>query len=183
MFLQKQDLYTHLYPEIVDEIIRRHTIELPSLEDFPEKGYTGYIYITGELLYRWTGTQYEPTTDPDSIVTRVIASAIAEARSYLNRFDLPAMFGTAEAEPTYESEHLKNLVKDIACWHLVRLSNPNINLELFRTAYEDAIKFLKEVQQGKADPGWPYKPDNPDTPGDESAAVQWSSNRKRRQHL
>jgi hypothetical protein len=87
-------------------------------------------------------------------------------------------------EPEVQSEHLQNVVKDIACWHLVRLANPNVNLELFRTTYEDAIRFLEKVMKGQADPeGWPYKPDNPLTEGNENTGIQWTSNRKRKQHF
>ena len=140
----KEDLSTHFYEDILEEITR------------------------GE----------------DVIIERAISAAIAEVKSYLNRYDLPKLFGTEDEDAEVESDHLKNLVKDVACWQLVKLANPNINLELFRTAYEDAIKFLNLVMKGQADPeGWPYKEDNPDTEGNESSGVQWSSNQKRTQHF
>ncbi|MBT1702947.1 phage protein Gp36 family protein [Chryseosolibacter indicus] len=143
-FLVKDDLKTHLYPEIVEEITRAD----------------------------------------DTIVERAISSAIAEVKSYLNRYDLFKLFGDAETEPEVFSEHLRNLCIDVASWHLVKLANPNINLELMRSVYSDAIKFLEKVMKGQADPeGWPYKPDDPTTPEDENTSVQWSSNRKRSNHF
>ena len=124
------------------------------------------------------------TRSEGDIVERAISSAIAEAKSYLSRFDLPKLFGSPEDDPEIEDEHLKNIVKDIACWQIIKLANPNINLELFRTSYEDAIKFLDKVMKGQADPeGWVYKSDNPDTPENENTTVQWSSNKKRIQHF
>jgi phage gp36-like protein len=181
----KEDLYTHIYPEILEEIIRNYIKSYPDMADFPAVGISGYVYAdqSNNDLFRWSGTAYVPTTDPGLIVSQLIEAAIGEARSYLSRFDLLKLFGNESTAPVFTSEHLKNIVKDIACWYLVRLANPNINIELLRTNYQDAIAFLEKVMKGQADPGWPYKPDNPDTPGDESSGVQWSSNPKRRQYL
>lgn len=134
--LVKDDLKTHIYPEITALITR----------------------------------------SDDAIINKAIANAEGEARSYLNRFNVQAMF-----VESFNNEHLKGLVKDIACWHLIKLANPNVNLELFRTAYEDAIKFLDKVSRGYADPEWPLK-DDPNTAFDESGHISWSSNTKRKNH-
>jgi len=124
------------------------------------------------------------TREQDTIVERGISSAISEAQGYLSRFDLAALFGDDTDDPTVEDEHLKDVVKDIACWKMIKLANPNVDLKLFRTIYEDAVKYLEKVQKGQVDPkGWPYKPDDPATPGNENNTVQWSSNKKRRQHF
>jgi hypothetical protein len=128
------------------------------------------------------------TRDNDLIVDKAIGSAIAEAKMYLSRYNLLALFGNNTIAPTVDDEyleHLRHLVTDIACWHLVKLSNPNIDLKLFRTLYEDAIKTLEKIMKGQASPeGWPYKPDDPLTEGyNENASVQFSSNAKRTQHF
>jgi phage gp36-like protein len=184
-FLTKQDLYTHLYPEILEEIIRKFVTDYDTLADFPAIGVSnGNIYkdVEANALYVWTGTAYIITVDPDLIVTKAINSAIAEAKSYLSRYDLIQLFGDSLGEGI--QDHLKNLTKDIACWHLIRLSNPNVNLELFRTNYKDAIEFLTKVMKGQADPaGWPYKSDNTDTDLNENNFVQYSSNPKRTHHF
>lgn len=138
-YLNKDDLTTHIYPEIIEEIIRGN----------------------------------------DTLADRAINAAVSEAKSYLGRFDWGLLF----PDDGGGDEFLKNLVKDIACWHLVKLANPNINLELFRTVYEDAIKFLEKVMIGKPAPEqWPLRQDDPDTPFDESGHIGWSSNRKRNNH-
>lgn len=185
-YLVKTDLHTHLYPEIIDEIIRKFVYEFAAQENFPEEGVIGYLYkdnSSGEgddSLFAWTGTSYIVATDPDMIVTRAINAAIAEVKSYLSRYDVAAMFG----ETPIGDEHLKNITKDVACWQLIRLSNPNIDLKLFRTNYEDATNWLKMVQKGQADPeGWPYKEDDPETPGNENSGIQWTSNKKKSQHF
>lgn len=126
----------------------------------------------------------EITRESDTVVENCIKSAVAEVKSYLSRYDLVKLFGTDTAAKEVESEHLNSLVKDIACWRICCLANPNVDLKLFRTNYEDAIDFLKQVMKGQADPdGWPYKQDDTTTPGDESSSVQWSSNKKRTQHF
>lgn len=129
----------------------------------------------------------EITRSNDAIINKAITVAVSEAKSYLSRFDLLQIFGDADTEPTVEEDQLavlKDFVKDIACWKLTKLCNANINLELAKTSYDDAIKWLTKVQRGDADPeGWPYKADDPDTDVNENAAVQWSSNPKRTQHF
>jgi phage gp36-like protein len=190
-YLIKDDLHTHLYPEVIDEIIRKAIKEYDSADDFPEEGVSGYIYQDNSIVdeeeenqFVWSGTSYIPATDPDLIVTRAINSAIAEVKSYLSRFDLLKLFGNSETEAVTVDEHLKNKVKDVASWHLVKLANPNVDIKMFRTLYEDAIKWFEKVMKGQADPeGWPYKEDDTSTPGDESSGVQWSSNKKRKQHF
>jgi phage gp36-like protein len=119
-----------------------------------------------------------------AIATTAINEAIAEAKSYLSRFDLVKLFGNADTDVAVEDENLKSKVKDIAVWRMVRLANPNVSMELARTNYEDAIKWLSNVQKGICDPeGWPYKPTELTTPLSEGTALGWSSNQKRRNHF
>ena len=117
------------------------------------------------------------TRSNTSIVTIAINNAESEAKSYLNRFDIVTMFNT-----TYTDQWLKSLVKDIACWHIIKLANPNINMELFRASYEDAISYFKNVMKGNVDPLWPLRIDDPETPFDESGHISSSSNIKRSNH-
>jgi phage gp36-like protein len=128
------------------------------------------------------------TRADDTVLDKAISAGIAEVKMYLSRYDLLALFGTALVDPTVEAtklEHLKNLTKDVASWHLVKLANPNVDLKLFRTLYEDAIKLLEKIMNGKAQPeGWPFKADDPLTEGfNENAFVQAFSNTKRTQHF
>lgn len=140
--LTKADLYTHMYKEVIEEIVRS-------------------------------------TSDSDSKVAEAISTAEEEAQAYLNRYDIATMF-----TETFESKLLRNKVKDMACWHLVVLANPNINLELFRTIYEDAIKFFEKVMKGLVDPqGWPLRTDNTDSPQDDAGNVYWTSQPKRQNHF
>lgn len=135
--ITKDDLKTHIYPEIVTLISR----------------------------------------SDDAIVNECINNAEGEMKSYLNRFDKTAMFNG-----NFNNAFFKGLLKDLACWHLIKLSNPNINLELFRTAYEDAIKKLEQIAMGKIQPEFPLAPDNPATGITESGHIEWGSNPKRNNH-
>lgn len=140
------------------------------------------------------------TRTNDAIVDKAISSGVSEMRGYLNRFDLLAIFGDDTTDPTYANEYLNTLAKDIICWRLIILSNPNVNVEIFRLAYQDAIKTLTKIADGKnIDPGWPLRTDVPtDIPGettlgsiggeninngiDLSGHVSWNSNKRRHSH-
>lgn len=129
----------------------------------------------------------EITRGDDTIIDDGISAGISEAKGYLSRFDLLKLFGTSDVEPEVPEPliaYLKTIVKDLSTWQMVKLSNPNIDLKLIRTSYEDAIAWLMKVQKGMVDPeGWPYKTDDTATEGNENNGIQWSSNKKRIQHF
>jgi phage gp36-like protein len=122
--------------------------------------------------------------DNDAIITQCISDSENECKGYLSKFDLLKLFGDNETAPTINDPFLKRIVKDIASWHIVTLANPNVNMELFRTRYEDAIRWLKDVQKGMIDPeGWEYKTDDSETELNESSNIQFSSNPKQTHFL
>lgn len=116
-----------------------------------------------------------------------ILAAESLVRSYMSRYDKAAIFGTAEAEPTFRGadlELIKKVVKTIASYYLVRKANPNVDIELFRLDYQDAIVWLERLQEGKVNPDLPYVKDDPETSIDESATeLSWKSNLKRKNHF
>lgn len=121
----------------------------------------------------------EITRADTTITDRAIATAIQEAKMYLGRYNLVQLFGTDTTSPTVNDEYLKSLVKDIACWHLLRLSNSGIDYTVFRAAYQDAIGSLKNIMAGQAQPeNWPYLDTTSESvpPGD---SISWNSNPKR----
>jgi len=121
----------------------------------------------------------EITRNDTTIADRAIATAIQEAKMYLGKYDLAALFGTEDTDATVQDEYLNSLVKDLACWHLLRLSNATIELSLFRTAYEDAIATLKSIMSGHAQPqSWPYA-DTTDETTPKGDAINFSCNPKR----
>ncbi|MDR2472156.1 MAG: hypothetical protein LBD53_01150 [Tannerella sp.] len=127
------------------------------------------------------------TRGDDEAAELQILAAESLVRSYMSRYDTAAIFGTATEPPTYngtEVELIKKTVKIIASYYLVRMANPNVNIELFRADYEDALTWLKDLQAGNVNPDLPYRIDDPDTEIDESLGdVYWNSNIKRTQHF
>ena len=125
----------------------------------------------------------EITRADSTLVTKAIDTAIQETKMYLSRYDLVQLFGTDTVAPTITDEHLKSLVKDITCWHLIRLANVNVHYDVFKNAYRDAIKTLKAIMKGSASPdGWPYK-DTTDENLPEGSAISWQSERKRENYF
>ncbi len=127
------------------------------------------------------------TRDNTQAAELQILAAESLTRSYMSKYDCDAIFGTVDKEPTYKGaalELIKKVIKIIASYYLVRLANPNVDLELFRLDYQDALDWLKDLQKGDVAPDLPYKPDDPNTPNDESGdSVAWNSNIKRNNHF
>lgn len=125
----------------------------------------------------------EITRSDNTITERAIAAAIQEAKMYLARFDLLQLFGTDDETPSVRDEYLSSLVKDLACWHLLRLSNVSIDYSVFRTAYQDAITVLKSIMAGQVQPqGWPYVQNTGTEPVPDGDSIDWTSNPKRNNH-
>lgn len=105
-------------------------------------------------------------------------------KSYLTKYDLVAAFGTEDTPPAVVSPLLKNLVKTIAAYYLVRMAGPNVDIELYREDYGQALQILKDIRDGNNSLALPYASDNPDTPEDESAGgVAWDSEIKRKNYF
>ena len=126
------------------------------------------------------------TRDSAEAAELQILAAESLCKTYLGRYDLAAVFGEGETPPTVSSPLLKKIVKIIASYYLVRMANPNVDLELFRDDYKDAITLLEAIRDGKNNlVEVPYPTDDPSTPGDESnqTGVSWNSNPKRINHF
>ena len=183
MYLTKNDLISHIPLEILTEIVRDYKVQFANLAAFPAPGLSGQYYIaldTGKY-YKWDGVAYNESPYTD-IVAKAISEGLGEAKSYLNRYDQLAMFGTNSTSRTFTDDFLDGLVKDIICWRLIKLCNPNIDLKLFRSGYEDAISTLSKVQKGIIDPRWPLRVDDPATTIDDAGNVEWTASPKRSNH-
>ena len=124
------------------------------------------------------------TRADDGIVDTCIADAVFLAKGYLSRYDLEALFGTETLAPTILDSYLKRVIKSIAVWYLIELSNPNCRVEMYRTAYSDAIEWLGKVQSAKIDPeGWLQRADDPTTERVEGELISFNSNPKQNHHF
>jgi hypothetical protein len=179
-YLTQSDLVTHIYPEVITDIIRNYLLTYSTLSAFPASGIKGRKYKATDtsLYYVWNGVAYEEITNVD-VCQIAIDAAIAEAKSYLSRFDRTKLFDDGDPDFVVDA-NLKNKVKDIACWQLIKLANPNIDVAMFRVAYEDARSWFRDIQKGNADPeGWPYVTEDDDTCYKENNTVQWHSECRR----
>lgn len=122
----------------------------------------------------------EIAEDNNDTVVDAIAMAIDEAKMYLTRYDIVAMFGdpTGGTSATFTPDAmLLNIVKTIAVWNLMNLANPNLDYDAWKNRYEQMIRTLKDIQKGTADPRWPYQ-DNTGTTTPDSIEVIAVSNPK-----
>ena len=125
----------------------------------------------------------EITRNDDSITTEAIQAAESEAMLYLSRYDVLQLFGTESTPPANPDPLLQRLVKDIAVWHIIRLSAAGIDQAVHRTAYQDAIKLLTEIGEGRVSPyGWPYTNTTSVVQLPDGDAISWNSNPKRHNH-
>ncbi len=136
--------------------------------------------LSGDLdTHIYSENKDEIVRADNEIITKAISASIAEAKYYIRKYDILKIFGTDVTEAVIEDETLKDKVKDLVVWKLVKLGNPNINVEMARTCYEDAIKWFEKIQAGKVDPGWPMPLDDDETDYNENDTIQWDSNPKR----
>jgi phage gp36-like protein len=104
-----------------------------------------------------------------------IDAAIAECASYLTAYDVEAIFA---AEGADRNAILVLYCKDIAVWHYIQLANPGVEMELRELRYNNAIRFLKDIQAGKANPSLPtVDPAEEGTAG--NSFLSYGSNPKR----
>jgi len=88
-----------------------------------------------------------------TIIDSAIAAAQQEAKGYLSRYDINALFSKSDdhRDPT-----LLMYLKDMATWHFITLANANADLEFRQARYKDALAWLKGIQSSKIVPfGWP----------------------------
>jgi phage gp36-like protein len=127
------------------------------------------------------------TRGDENKATQAIKQAISEAKAYLSRYNLVALFGIdadamdnsddSSVAPTVQDDYLKEIIINLACWKLVKLCNANLYYDTFKYYYEDTIKKLTKIQSGVLLPeGWPFATVS-DTPV-EGNAISVKSNPK-----
>jgi hypothetical protein len=89
------------------------------------------------------------TRGDDSKVAKAIRAAIAQVRGYLSRYDYVTIFATTIEADREKYESLISLTVDIAKWHLIKICNAGVDLQLAKECYDDAINELGKIQQGK----------------------------------
>lgn len=126
------------------------------------------------------------TRDDDTVITMQILAAQSLCATYLFKYNLKAVFGDDSIDPvvppTKKCPALAEIVKVIACYYLLRQSNPNVPIDLYKSDYDQAIQLLADIRDGHNQlTELDYIEDDPNTPHDESMSigVAWDSNPKR----
>jgi len=91
--------------------------------------------------------------DNDDIWTQALNAAEGEAIGYLSKYNTDILFSATGAS---RDQTLVMYTLDLACWHFISLSNAGMEVEMFLTRYEQAIKnYFMRIQAGKFVPkGW-----------------------------
>lgn len=121
--------------------------------------------------------QSEIVQADNTILNNGTDTALDEVRGYLSKYDFDAEMALPEAD---RNKKLLSVCKDVAVWHIIRLANPNIEIEFRRILYEDAMKWLRDVQKGQIVLNIPLPVANTSNTGSTSGTVVWSSNSKRK---
>lgn len=115
----------------------------------------------------------------DTIVEAAIDGAIEEAWGYLvNLYDVEEIFSR---EGKDRNNLLLIMVKDIAVYHFVKLTNSIGYFEHRQKIYDRAIEWLDGVGKGEISPRLPRKKDEDGNP--QAGLIHSSSNPKRVQHF
>jgi len=115
------------------------------------------------------------TRNDDTIIESAIDGAISEAKGYLGKYDVTAIFA---ATGSNRNQLLLIFVKDIAVWHFINLANPGIDYESKQDRYNAAVRWLKGVQRGEISPDLPL-----DESTDQPGVIIYGSNTKRENHF
>ncbi|MDE5703946.1 MAG: DUF1320 domain-containing protein [Bacteroidales bacterium] len=93
------------------------------------------------------------TMEDETIVITAIETAKEEVRSYLShRYDMQKAFA---AEGSGRNPQLLHMVKVIALYHIVQLSNVDMLYDRVKADYDAAIPFLNRCADGKLNPSLP----------------------------
>lgn len=113
------------------------------------------------------------TGGDDTLVASAVDGAVSESKGYLGSYNTTSIFA---ATGTARHALLLIFIKDIAVWHLIKLSNYKADLEYRGKLYDRAISWHKSVQKGEV------TPDLPVSTSEYAPKITYGSNPKREQH-
>jgi hypothetical protein len=91
----------------------------------------------------------------DDLISSAISEAESQVKAYLTQFDTATLFAETGTD---RDPLLLQYCKNIAVWNFITLANPNMELEFWKTKYDETIRSLERIQMGKMTPeNWPPK--------------------------
>ncbi len=115
------------------------------------------------------------TVDDETIVITAVETAMEEVRSYLShRYDMRKAFAAQGAE---RNPQLLHIVKVIALYHIVQLSNVDMLYDRVKADYDAVVTFLNRVADGKLNPDLPPV-ESADEGGTTQEGTLWGSDPK-----
>lgn len=116
------------------------------------------------------------TLEDDTLAITAVETAMEEVRAYLShRYDMRKAFAARGRE---RNPQLLHLVKVLALYHLVQLSNVDMLYDRVKADYDAAVAFLDRVADGRLNPDLPPIPAEEDENGHEETL--WGSDPKQR---
>lgn len=115
------------------------------------------------------------TMEDETIVMTAIETAKEEIRAYLShRYDMEKVFS---AQGSGRNPQVLHLVKVIALYHIVQLSNVDMLYERVKADYDAAVVFLNRCADGKLNPSLPPALAENGASGADSG-IEWGSDPK-----
>ena len=137
-----------------------------------------YISVSEMKNYLYEENVDVITRNDDTIVESAIDTAVSEAKGYLANYDKDTIFAQTG---TARNALLLTMCKDLAAFHIVKLSAAGVNYEYRKQVYDRAVQWLKDVQRGN------IVPDLPTIENADGVAytnqIRYGSNPKKNQHF
>ncbi len=138
----------------------------PENNSLPTGEGWGGAFISREdfITHLYEGQIEAISQDNDDLLNDAIATAMAQAAGYLNRYDLDLIFASTD-KVTFAN--LRTYIKDMAKWHFINICNVNVDFEIAERRYKYATTELEKIQKGQIAPrGWPLQqqPETANTP-------------------
>lgn len=130
------------------------------LKHITDMAYTPIVLPADLKTHVYEGIINEIAENDTTVITTAVSQAIAEAKLYLTRYDLMAIFGdqaTDTAATFPPDDLLLNIIKTLSVWNLMTLARPNLDYDAWKSRKDEMKAILKDIQSGKADPRWPYQ--------------------------
>ena len=119
-------------------------------------------FITKEDFYSHIYEEAVSTIsrDNDKRLDIAIKAAENQALRSMDRYDTEAIFALTDEEAKLPYAELINYIKDIAKWHFIGVCNVQVDYEVAKDRYKQAVIQLEKIEKGKDIAGWLKKTEN-----------------------